>query len=171
MIFFVVFGILGFVVSSALRKKWGYHPWELLLAPFLLAVSVSSFTADQILQGYVPVKLTRTEYKLSAMRTGEGVKGSFVIGSGVIGSSMKFQMYVVNNDGSVSPMEIAADSRVILVEDRDLENVGYLTVTVKKCDYSTAIANWVWRNSHWEELVSYELRVPVGAVLHDFVAQ
>lgn len=167
----VIIGILGSVVLNQLRKKARSFPLGLTLVFSLVALVIGGIVTQEILHHFVPTKLISKEYKLSAMRTSSGTYGSFAMGTGTTNSFTKFSLYVVNDDGSVSPLDIAADDRVKIFEDSSLKDTGYLTHTVKKYDYSTPIANWVWQRPNWEELVTEHLRVPAGTLLHTFSAQ
>lgn len=167
----VIIGILCSVVLKQLRKKGCSFPRGLTLVFSVISLVISCIVAQEILHLFVPTKLISKEYKLSAMRTSSGTYGSFAMGTGTTDSFTKFSLYVVNDDGSASPLDIAADERVKIFEDSSLKDTGYLTHTVKKYDYSTPIANWVWQRPNWEKLVTDQLRVPVGTLLHTFTAQ
>ncbi len=163
--------ILFIVVIGFLRNKYNDFPIEIHVALTAVASILLVIGTMLVLKGYVPHRVVSTEYELAAMRTTDGIEGSFVLGSGSVGSFMRYHVYIKNSDGSVSPNTISVYENVRIKEDQDLKNVGYWTRTVWKYDYSTFIAHWVVQLPDAETLISNELKVPAGTVVHSFAAQ
>ena len=145
--------------------------FEIIVCYAFVSIFVGGVSVN-VLELYIPRKLVTNTWELAAMRTTDSTQGSFVFGSGSIGSVMKYDVYVKNENGSVSPFRISAADNVEISEKPDLKNVGYWKRTMRKFDYSnTPWANWVIQHPDAETLVKTELEVPVGTVVHSFAAQ
>lgn len=99
--------------------------------------------------------------ELASLRTTDGVSGIFVLGCGGFDSDARYQVLMRNQDGSLTPTQINADSYVRIIEDKNLDRTGYWTTT-----YEVVASSW----SNWvhdrPKLISQELRVPTGSVNH-----
>jgi hypothetical protein len=105
---------------------------------------------------------------LVAMRTADGVSGSFVWGSGSINSRVTYNFLYRNKDGSLTPGQVVADSDVHIIEDASLQGVGYWSSTYSEADGSRPIANWGIAIHDSDVLTRQEFRVPVGTVVQSF---
>ncbi|MDR3612954.1 MAG: hypothetical protein P4L53_05255 [Candidatus Obscuribacterales bacterium] len=164
---FVVLVILG----SIYCRKTQIPFMGIVVVSGFICFCIGSLSAG-ILRHYVPRQLVTNTYTLAAMHTTSTPQGSFVWGSGSLGGVMKYDVYVKNDNGSVSPYRISANDNVEIIENADLKDVGYWKRTVRKFDYSTTpLAHWVIQSPEEETLIKTELVVPVGTVLHNFAAQ
>jgi hypothetical protein len=107
---------------------------------------------------------------LVSLGTSNGVKGTFIWGSGGIGSDMQYHFYFLNDDGSVTPRQVEADDYVRITEDKTLKDVGYWSNTFSERDPSSPLYHWAFGGNN-PVLVNQLFRVPVGTVEHRFAAQ
>ena len=164
--------VVLFIVLSIVFERYSRNKRVLLLDIFVFSFCISFIVwivSLFTLSFWLPQKVVTETHELAAMRTSDGIQGSFVLGS--IGSVMEYHVRVKNSNGSVSPFQISADANVEITEDADLKNVGYWKRTVWKYDYSTPIAHWAYHTNELATLISDELKVPVGTVVHSFAAQ
>ena len=105
---------------------------------------------------------------LVAMRTADGVSGSFVWGSGSINSRVTYNFLYRNKDGSLTPGQVIADSSVHIIEDASLQGVGCWSSTYTEADTTKAIANWGLGIHDEDQVIRQEFRVPVGTVVQSF---
>jgi hypothetical protein len=157
----------------------GHRFWRKPLVPFVLFLAICGFTSYAVgalscglLRNFVPSQVVTNTYTLAAMQGTDTIQGSFVYGTGSFGSLMIYRVYVKNDNGSVSPYQISANSNVEIVQQADLKDVGYWKRTVRKFDYSTTpLAHWVIQSPDEETLLKTELVVPAGTFVHNFSAQ
>ncbi len=118
---------------------------------------------------FVPSRaVTAGPWTLASARSHDSVQGNFVWGTGTVNGALAYHVYVKNGDGSITPYQIAGDSRVRIVEDSTLDGVGYWTQTTLVDDRSTAISRWAFASPRPDVVTDIEIRVPVGTVRQAF---
>ena len=106
--------------------------------------------------------------KLLAMRSSDGLSGTFVWGSGSIGNKTSYNFLQAMDDGSMVPGSVEADGLVHLIEDPQLQNVGFWRTTIRQVDPNAALKSWAIGTDSMKKIVRQEFRVPVGTVLQQF---
>jgi hypothetical protein len=167
-----------FIVLVILGRRYLRIPL-VPFVPFVLFLAICGFISYGVgalscglLRDFVPRQVVTNTYTLAAMHGADTIHGSFVYGTGSLGSVMMYRVYVKNDNGSVSPYQIPASSNVEIVQKDDLKDVGYWKRTVRKFDYSTTpLAHWVIQSPDEETLLKTELVVPAGTFVHSFSAQ
>ncbi|MBS2010672.1 MAG: hypothetical protein JST01_26720 [Cyanobacteria bacterium SZAS TMP-1] len=136
----------------------------------MIGVFVGFLLAYMVIPFLVPTHSeVRGPATLAAMRSSDGAGSAFVWarGDASLGET-EYHFFVRNADGSFTPGHIAADSRVRIIEQKDLVNVGYWTSVVEVSDLHSPWANWSIGLSHVSSMVRQEFRVPVGTVVQNF---
>ncbi len=109
------------------------------------------------------------EAALVALDSKEGFAGTFVWGSGEIGSTAVLEVWVKNADGSVSPYRIPKTNEVHVFQEANLQNTGSWRNFYRVEDRNSALAKWLI-NFREPILERTELHVPRGTVKNDFKA-
>lgn len=105
---------------------------------------------------------------LVAMRSSDGVTGTFIWGSGSISSQTTYNFLQKMDDGSMVPGSVPADRLVHLIEDPDLKNVGYWRTTKREADPASPFYQWSIGAHDGDRVIRQEFRVPVGTVVQQF---
>ncbi len=105
---------------------------------------------------------------LVAMRSSDGVAGTFLWGSGTIKNQVNYNFMLRMKDGSMAPHTVPADKAVRLIEDPELKNVGYWRTTTREPDTSSELYKWSIFSSDRTRIIRQEFRVPVGTVVQQF---
>jgi len=117
---------------------------------------------------FLPYKnVTYGPSTLAAMRSSDGLSGTFVWGSGSIGQTMRYNFYVRNDDGSLTPCSAEANSAVRIIEDPSLHDVGYWTQVRSERDRSGLFAKFTIGSGE-STIVQQTFQVPKGTVVQDF---
>jgi len=125
--------------------------------------------AGTIICSMVPTKdVVYGPGKLVAMRSADGISGTFVWGSGSISSRTTYNFMQVLDDGSMKPGWVYADDLVRLIEDPELKNVGYWRTTIREVDPASPLNAWALGTGTVSTTVRQEFRVPVGTVVQQF---
>ncbi len=106
-----------------------------------------------------------------SMRTSDGVTGTFVWGTGGFRGETSYNFMIKQQDGSITPRSVPANSLVAIIEDESLKDVGYWSSTYRELDPKSALYNWGIGHSDYKDLVRQEFRVPVGTVVQTFKVQ
>ena len=106
-----------------------------------------------------------------SMRTTDGVSGTFVWGSGSIHGATSYNFMIKQQDGSITPRSVAADSLVAIIEDESLKDAGYWRTTFNEPDKDSALYKWGIGHRDYVRIVRQEFRVPVGTVVQTFKVQ
>jgi len=146
------------------------------IQPIIWGAAAGAFVgflfAATIMRSYVPrVEVVSSADVLVAMRNGQGLSGTFIWGSGQLGSQVTYNFYRRNEDGSLTPGQVGADSLVRIIEDKNLKDVGYWRTTFSQFVLSSPQASWaidlVGRPDS-SIIVKQEFRVPAGTVVQSF---
>lgn len=134
---------------------------------FLFGALIAIFICDlapkkEVVYGPIP---------LVSMQTVDGVSGAFILGTGDIQSGAFFRFLVRNKDGSLSPYSVTADTRVRLVEDPQLKEIGYWTSTFLEIDPNSCLYSWAIGNGDHRKLLVHEFRVPTGTIIQKLSVQ
>jgi|GEM_PF-726386 len=105
---------------------------------------------------------------LVAMRSSDGLSGTFIWGTGSIGSATRYNFMMVQGDGSMVPGSVSADGLVHITEDKSMVGKGTWTSVMSVPDYSVPMAAWALHSGRPPELVRHDFRVPVGTVVQQF---
>jgi hypothetical protein len=106
--------------------------------------------------------------KLAAMRSQNGISGSFIFGSGSINSDNTYNFLQHMKDGSMVPGSVPANGLVHLIEDPELKNTGSWSITISEPDKSSPLYPWSIGAELRSKAVRQEFRVPVGTVVQQF---
>lgn len=106
-----------------------------------------------------------------SMRTTDGVAGTFVWGTGGIRGETSYNFMIKQQDGSITPRSVTADSLVAIIEDESLKDAGYWRTTFNEPDKDSALYKWGIGHRDYERIVRQEFRVPVGTVVQTFKVQ
>ncbi len=143
-------------------------------APALAVISAIIFPiigmaiAWQLADG-LPSKTVVTSIKqLAAMRSSDRLTGSIFLGCGNIQGQPVYNIYVRNQDGSMSPDSVWVDSSTRIIEDKNLHDQGFWKVIQVVKDKSGPRANWAIVEDDGVLSSSYEFDVPVGTVIQNF---
>jgi hypothetical protein len=170
-VFTIVFSIVGIYIGRKYPNSLGtvkspVTEWVKTCSLFGGALGCVA----AVLLGFVMprVNVDSAPIELAAVDNVEGMKGTFLYGSGSVRSNLVYNFLIRNVDGSMTPNSVVADGHVRIVQDKNLSEVGYLTITVSKVEKSTAFRYWALDISPREEIVAYEFRVPDGSVKQSF---
>lgn len=106
--------------------------------------------------------------RLVAMRSSESISGTFIWGSGSIGSHTSYNFMRRMEDGSMVPGSVPADGLVRLIEDPELHNTGFWTTTISEADKTSPLYHWAVGLNDKRQVLRQEFRVPVGTVIQQF---
>lgn len=160
--------LVGIVCSCCGKRDMGKTIFWLIIDPFIGAV-VGLFVGLIVFSSLVPMKdVVYGPGTLVAMRSSDGVSGTFVWGSGSIGSSVTYNFLQKMDDGSMSPRSVPANDLVALIEDPELKNTGFWRTTINEVDKTSALYKWSIGASDRNRTVRQEFRVPVGTVVQQF---
>lgn len=110
------------------------------------------------------VEVNRGPIELAAVRTSTGISGTFVLGSGSVSSTSNYRVLVRNQDGSMTPYQIPADSTLRIIEDKTLNGVGYWSWT----NLEPHEGPYRWTARPPMKRIKNELRVPEGSIVYSF---
>lgn len=160
---FVFFVFCFFLVTDE-----GSHSAAMASLIILMSMVVGWFVGALLAFGaqciLVPTKeVALKTIELVAVRTGSG-------GNPDDGGGRTARVYVRNQDGSFSPVQIPADADVRIIEDAALDARGSWTQIADVTDTSSKWYSWfaVWDTKRVRRHV---LRIPVGASVEFFVLQ
>lgn len=140
----------------------------------LVGVSVGTLTGlfTALFIGHYLVPVADVVYgpaPLVAMRSSDGTSGTFVWGSGSVGSTVNYNFLQKMDDGSLAPRSVPADYLVRLIEDPELSNIGYWRTTIREADKMSLLYNWSLNaNEGRRTVIRQEFRVPVGTIVQGF---
>lgn len=163
-----LFAVIGVYIGLVNSWMGGFR--EVMLAQFkgayfgvlsgaLLAMSVSSV-----------VPRNEVVYRESALVRSvnfKGFVGSMLYGTDNIGKGPTYRFSLLDG-GRDHVGEVPADSRVLIIEDSLLTNVGYWRTIVKQPDRGSFLFNWALFAYGSDNLEVQEFRVPVGSVVRNF---
>lgn len=160
--------VFGFII--AIRSGWA---GRYLLASLAGCTTGGAFVglmfATSIFQALVPMReTTQSPRLLAAMRSADGVGGSFIFGSGNFRSQVSYHFLRKLENGSMVPATVQASDMVYLTEDPELKNVGYWIETIRECDPDSWQYNWAFSHHERTRTIKHEFRVPVGSVVQQF---
>jgi hypothetical protein len=97
----------------------------------------------------------------------KGEAGSFLYGTDNIGKGPTYRFTLLDGARGYGG-EVPADSRVVIIEDSLLTNVGYWRTIVSQPDRESFLYNWALFKHGFDNLEMQEFRVPVGTVVRNF---
>jgi hypothetical protein len=170
---------LAWLLSAAVipviyrRSRKYYSPDGRFYGQSALTIFCFSFcalVASLVINEYLPDKIVRGgPFDLVAMRSADGIDGNFVWGTGSINGEQLYNVMVKNDDGSLSPFHVRADSTVRIVEDSSLHGEGKWYQTTITHDYSAAMGKWALGENDARYLNKFV--VPVGTVVQQFIVK
>lgn len=105
--------------------------------------------------------------KLAAVRSFASSSGTFIWGAGSI-ECATYNFLELMEDGSLAPDSVPADRLVRLIEDPELLNIGFLSITMSETDKTSPLYPWAIGTRDRTRIVRKEFRVPVGTVVQQF---
>lgn len=131
---------------------------------FLVGLAIAKFLSAALPEKQVVIG----PQAIVSMRSAEGQAGTFILGTGRMGSERTYHYLLKAEDGSMVPHSVPANQFVHITEDTSLQNSGTVTVTRIKADRTSFLNNWsVFRHSQ-DRTVRIDFRVPVGTVAQRF---
>ena len=130
------------------------------LVGFLVAIGMPQFVPYH--------NVASRNIPLSALHSSDGFSGAFVWGSGTIASQQYYNFIYRNDDGSLSPGQLPADSAVHIMEDPSLHEQGYWHTITNEPDRSSPLAAWALFNREPDTVIEQDFRVPAGTVVQSF---
>jgi hypothetical protein len=164
---FIVIGVSllgGLLVSIHEKRNWNYMFMSILFffgLIVILSVPAMTLTADSphYAQKY---EENTTIYSL---RTIDSISGSFVLGTGSVGSDTYYAYYTQASDGAYSINKLEAD-QVKIYMDRD--SGGVLTKVWGKIDDENLAKHWGWSETIFSH---YEFHLPYGSLVQEYSAR
>ena len=157
--------VIGIIIAS--RIDGGEKFWGAVIGTVIGGV-VGLFAAG-IAGSFVPrVDVVYGPANLVAMRSSDGVSGTFIWGSGTIRQGTSYNFMMKLSDGSMTPGSVPANSLVRIIEDESLKGTGTWTTTIREADTKSPFYKWTLFTSDGNETVRQEFRVPVGTVVQTF---
>jgi hypothetical protein len=153
------------------RKQYArfFQEFAFTAVPYALCGIIIGIVLAGIISFFTPLhKVTSAPIKLVAMRSADGMSGTFIWGSGTMGSAHTYNFMMLEADGTFVPGSIAADGLVHIAEDRSLLGEGTWTTTAVKVDETSAIYRWSLLSTDKSFTVRHDFRVPPGTVLQQF---
>ncbi len=163
-----LFAVIG--VYIGLVSNWKGSFWEFALGQFkgvyfgvlsgvLVAMSVNSVLPrnEVVLRESVLVRSLNLK----------GEAGSFLYGTDNIGKEPTYRFSLLDGANGYGG-EVPADSRVVILEDSALVNIGYWRTIVQQPDRESFLYKWALFTHGLDNLEVQEFRVPVGSVERNF---
>ena len=168
----ILMAVIGFVFAITLvitfKGKIGaflaasiFGPLDGFVIGMVIALAIGSIMLPTKTVVYGPGTLV-------AMRSSDGFSGTFIWGSGSIGSSSTYNFMQRMDDGSLKPGFIYVDETVRVIEDPELKDVGYWRTTMTEADRSSPWSAWSLGQNSMSKVVRQEFRVPKGTVVQEF---
>lgn len=132
----------------------------------LFTLLFGNLLGDRIIPAKQVVSQSRT---LVSLNSANSVSGTFVWGTGSIGGSSSYEVYVQNADGSKSPYSIFRSPLVRIFEEDNLKDTGTWTEFKHVADEDSTAAKWFFSRPYFHT-DRIELHVPRGTVRQDFKA-
>lgn len=160
--------VIGLIIASLGKRESGKYLLNTILGTIIGAV-VGVFAALTVICYMLPMKdVVYGPAKLVAMRSSDGISGTFVWGSGSIGNRTTYNFLQRMEDGSMVPGSVPANGLVHLIEDPELKNTGFWSTTIREADKTSTLYSWALGTSDRTQTVRQEFRVPVGTVVQQF---
>ena len=166
---FAVVGLLiGFCVASGtLVERFGaYCGSSIFAAAFgVVAALLLSPLVPQHEVVYGPATL------VSMRSSDNNLSGAFIFGTGGFRGQTTYNFMIKLQDGSMTPDSVYADSKVRLIEDSTLTNVGYWSTVKNEPMKDSPLYDWSIGHSENVQIVRQEFRIPAGTVVQNFNIQ
>ncbi|MFA7339571.1 MAG: hypothetical protein WC028_22510 [Candidatus Obscuribacterales bacterium] len=150
----ILAGAVGAIVGTVIGSVLGFMAAIILISEFVTMKNVVS----------KPIKLV-------AMRSSDGISGTFIWGSGAMNNRTNYNYMQLMEDGSMVPGWLPANHLVHLIEDAELKNTGTLSTTKREADKTSLLYRWAIGTSDRNETVRHDFRVPVGTVVQQFTVK
>ncbi|MFA7339864.1 MAG: hypothetical protein WC028_23980 [Candidatus Obscuribacterales bacterium] len=158
-----LFTAIGAIIGSFIAGIFG------AIVGALIGAVVGLIVACTIISELVPMKnVVSKSIKLVAMRSSDGISGTFIWGSGAMSNRTTYNFMQLVEDGSMVPGWLPANHLVHLIEDAELKNTGSWCTTTREADKTSSLYRWAIGSSDRTETVRQEFRVPVGTVVQQF---
>ncbi len=160
--------VFGIIFASRGRLDINKCIFGVICCPSIGAIG-GLLVAGAIIAEIVPLKdVVYGPNTLVSMRSSDGISGTFILGSGSINSSPRYNFLLRMNDGSMAPDSVRANGLVRLIEDPSLQNTGFWSTTWREADKASPLYDWAIGTSDRSRIVRQEFRVPVGTVVQQF---
>jgi hypothetical protein len=160
--------LIGLIIASCGKRNSSKYIVSTIAGTFIGAI-VGIFAGLTVICYMVPMKdVVYGPAKLVAMRSSDGISGTFVWGSGSIGNRTTYNFLQRMEDGSMVPGSVPADGLVHLFEDQELKNTGFWSTTIREADKDSPLYPWALATRDRRQTVRQEFRVPVGTVVQQF---
>lgn len=168
--------LLGFFIGSAIGSYQAFRPRKPSIQRFFGAFAIGA--AAGILAGFFvalflgfampKIRVAAEPVQLAAMRSSDGVTGTFMLGSGTVESTVRYRFMQRAEDGSFVPGSVRADDTVHIIEDHTLLCSGSWQTTYLVPDRQAWLYNWVVGADMLTEVARQDFRVPAGTVQQQF---
>ena len=158
-----IFQVFQFVLFDQVMQPHSFLSYcvAILFGSLMSLMVILVFSGLAFLTGLIfPTKtVAKGTNKLKALRIESGVHGSFFLGTGFIEGEQHYFFYKQNEDGSVSPDKVEADSSVKIFEEErtDAELVWY------DANFTSPLA-WIFGFPALNGKTATEIHVPNGSV-------
>ena len=160
--------VIGLIFAFRGKRESSKYAFFAISGPAIGAV-VGLFVAMGVIGSMVPMKeVVYGPGQLVAMRSSDGISGTFVWGSGSISNQTTYNFLKRMEDGSMVPDSVPATGRVHLIEDPSLKDSGFYTIKMRVVDRTSPLFNWALQTSFHADSERYEFRVPVGTIVQKF---
>ena len=154
---------IGAIIGSFIAGTFG------AIIGTIAGAVVGAIIAALLISYLVPMKdVVSKPIKLVAMRSSDGISGTFIWGSGAMSNRTTYNFMKLVEDGSMVPGWLPANHLVHLIEDSELKNTGSWSTTTREADKTSSLYRWALAASDRNETVRQEFRVPVGTVVQQF---
>lgn len=174
---YTIITALAVSLIIAVVKRWRnrkqyqglFEDFALSAVPHALCGAIIGIALAGMISFVTPLhKVTSAPITLVAMRSADGMSGTFIWGSGTMGSAHTYNFMMLQADGTLVPGSLAADGLVHIAEDRSLMGEGTWTTTVVKVDETSFIYHWSLLSRDKSFTVRHDFRVPPGTVTQQF---
>ncbi len=160
----LVIGIIGAIITFLWLKEVNYMG----SLEHLLLSGLGGLIFSMLVGLAAPtIEVKEPPVNLVALRSADGLTGTFVLGTGGINRTASYYFMVRHADGSMSPNEVDANNRVFFTEDSSLKDTGIWTRTVSQTDTS-GICRLAFCSPSGVKVVRNDFRLPPGSVVKRF---
>lgn len=165
----ILFALVCFLLERQATKDFCWFSAGVGALGGLMIGTLISISVDL----HIPMIKDKTlPTSIVAMRTKDGLSGSFVYGCGSLQGASKYTFLVKNSDGGIHPDFVWANDNVTIIEDPKLKDRGEFITLYQYPDRSHPLFYFSHCSTKTTEerleTTGYIFRVPVGSVVHQF---